>query len=278
MIPAVSGEGREHWGTVAAGWVAGAEQREQGPMGAAARWMLDAVALSPGERVLELAGGVGDVGLAAAAAVGPAGRVVCSDYAEAMVEAVRGRAEGLAQLEARVLDAQDLQLDERFDVVLCRFGYMLMPDPARALRCSREVLVEGGRLALAVWGPGESNRWLSGVTDPLMEVLGAPPPEPGTPGPFALGDPERVRALVSEAGFRDAVVEVLELERRYASLDEWWEGSTAGDGPLSTTLQYLAEDQLERLRSLAFDRASDLVAADGAAVFPAQVVVASARA
>ena len=226
----MTGEGKDHWGSVAAGWAAGSEQREAGPPGAAARWMLEAASLSAGDRVLELAAGVGDVGLAAAEVVGPSGRVLCSDYAEGMVDAVRERAANLPQLEARVLDAMDLRLDERFDAVLCRFGYMLMPDPQQALRASRAVLDDGGRLAFAVWGPAERNPWLSDVTDPLMEVLGAPPPEPGTPGPFSLGDPERVRSLLRDAGFGDATVEVLELERTYPSLEEWWRGSSAGEG------------------------------------------------
>jgi ubiquinone/menaquinone biosynthesis C-methylase UbiE len=54
--------------------------------------MLEAVALRPGERVLELACGDGEVGLRAAEAVGADGVVVCSGFAEPMTEVVAERA------------------------------------------------------------------------------------------------------------------------------------------------------------------------------------------
>lgn len=83
---------KAQWSGVAGGWAEGVERRENGPAGAAADWMLAAAALEPGERVLELACGAGDVGLRAAERVGPTGRVVCSDFAEPMVDVARERA------------------------------------------------------------------------------------------------------------------------------------------------------------------------------------------
>jgi len=213
---------RAQWEQAAQGWAAEAEERERGPAGRAADWMLEAVAPQPGERVIELACGAGDVGLRAAAAVGEQGRVLLTDFAEPMVELVRERAAGLPHVEARTLDAESPDLDERFDVALCRLGYMLMPDPARALRETRDLLDPGGRLALAVWATAERNPWLSLVFDAVMGVLGAPPPEPGTPGPFALGDQDRIRSLLDGAGFAEVTVEEVGEIRRYESAEEWW--------------------------------------------------------
>jgi SAM-dependent methyltransferase len=208
--------------------------------------MLEAMALRPGERVLELACGDGEVGLRAAEAVGADGVVVCSGFAEPMTEVVaeRAAARQLTQVTTRVLDAEDLDLaNERFDVVLCRFGYMLMADSARALSESRSVLDDHGRLALAVWGSPDANPWQALVTDAGMTTLDAPAPEPGTPGPFALADHERLRQLLSAAGFERIVIEDLELEREHESVDQWWAGvmesrrysrhcpATAGRGP-----------------------------------------------
>jgi ubiquinone/menaquinone biosynthesis C-methylase UbiE len=65
-----------------------------------------------------------------------------------MVEVARRRAEelGLANVEPRVLDAERMDLDDSsVDGIVCRFGYMLMADPAAALAESRRVLREGGR-------------------------------------------------------------------------------------------------------------------------------------
>ena len=268
---------RALWEGAAENWVSEAERREAGAVGRVADRMLEAVALRPGEHVIELACGAGDVGLRAAEAVGVDGRVLCTDFAEPMVARVRQRAEALSQVEARVLDAENPGLDERFDVALCRLGYMLMPDPARALRATHDLLVPGGRLALAVWAPGERNPWLSLLFDAVMGVLGAPPPAPGTPGPFALGDPDRLSALVEGAGFEDLRLGEVTEAREYASPAEWWErmqeGSTA---PVATMLTQLPAEQAAAIRDRAV--ASAEAHREGDVVrFPAALLVASAR-
>lgn len=271
---------RAQWSGVAEGWASAAERREGGPSGATADWMLAAADLSPGERVLELACGAGDVGMRAAEAVGPSGRVLCSDFAEPMVEVVRERASalGLAQVEARVLDAEELDTGgERFDAVLCRFGYMLMARPADALAGSFEALDPGGRLALAVWGTEESNPWLSLITSAVMKTLGAPPPAPGTPGPFALAGHDRLRELLEGAGFEDVLVDDLPTERRHESLQDWWAETEQVSGPIAALLSQLAEEQVTAIRDDARAGASRYVEDDGAVVFPARITVARAR-
>jgi SAM-dependent methyltransferase len=269
---------RAQWSAAAEGWADAAQRREGGPSGAAADWMLDAARLAPGERVLELACGAGDVGILAAEAVGPTGRVVCSDFAEPMVEVARERTAGLPQVEVAVLDAEALDTGgERFDAVLCRFGYMLMSRPAVALENSFRVLDPGGRVALAVWGDEGDNPWLSLLTDAIMKTLGAPPPEPGTPGPFALSDHQALRRMLEAAGFGDVVVEDLASERRQESLEHWWGETLQVSGPISAILSQLSDEQVEAIRTDALAAAAPYAGDDGAVVFPARVVVASAR-
>lgn len=120
------------------------------------RAMLESTAPGPGDHVLELAAGTGGPGLAAAALVGPGGSVVQSDVSAGMAEhaARRARTLGLSGVQTRVLDLERIdEPDGSYDVVLCREGLMLVPDPARALREIRRVLRPGGRLALTVWVP-----------------------------------------------------------------------------------------------------------------------------
>jgi len=115
----------------------------------------------PGDTVLELAAGAGDIGFEAAAIVGETGRLISTDFSPAMLEAAqrRGAELGIENVEYRVMDAEHLELDaDSVDRVLCRFGYMLMADPAAALAETRRVLRPGGRLALAVWGAPERGR------------------------------------------------------------------------------------------------------------------------
>jgi ubiquinone/menaquinone biosynthesis C-methylase UbiE len=100
------------------------------------------------------------LGLAAAARVAPEGEVVLSDVAAEMTAIAATRAEelGLENVSTRVLDLERIdEPDGSYDVVLCREGLMLVPDPGRAAGEIRRVMRLGGRFALAVWGPRERN-------------------------------------------------------------------------------------------------------------------------
>ena len=181
---------RDSWDRFAGNW-----EREHdflwsrtGPLGERLVERLDP---QPGDTVLELAAGTGDTGFLAAERIGADGKLISTDFAPAMVEAARRGAEArdLGEAEFRVLDAERMDLDDSsVDGVLCRFGYMLMADPAAALSETRRVLRDGGRLSFAVWGPPDRNLWaaIPGMT--MVEQGHMPPPEPGAPGIFALGD------------------------------------------------------------------------------------------
>jgi SAM-dependent methyltransferase len=271
---------RQQWSDAAASWARAAEEEETGASGDATPWMLEAAELQPGQRVLELACGAGRVGLQAASRVGPDGTVLCSDFSQAMVDAVAERVErlGVSNVSTRLLDAQKLELPEDdFDAVLCRFGYMLMADPAQALRESVRVLRPGGRLALAVWGTAEKNPWLWLVIGALIDHLNAPPPEQGAPGPFSLGDHDRLRALVEGAGSVDVEVEDIETEQTYESLEAWWEEILEVSGPLAAMLKALPEEDREAIRARVVTDGERFVTDDGRAVFPASIVGARAR-
>ena len=151
------------WEEAAAGWVRSGELVRA--FGApVSHWMLDAVAPQPGQRVLELAAGLGETGLLAAELVAPVGGVVISDQADAMLSGARERAAelGLANVEFQAINAEWIDLPvASVDAVLCRWGYMLMADPAAALGETRRVLRSGGRVGLAVWDAIEHNPWAS---------------------------------------------------------------------------------------------------------------------
>lgn len=269
---------REQWSDAAASWARAAEEEETGASRVATAWMLEAADLRAGERVLELACGAGRVGLQAAGRVGAAGSVLCTDFSEAMVDAVAERVErlGVSNVSTRVLDAEHIDLgDEGFDAVLCRFGYMLMADPLQALRESGRALRPGGRLVLAVWGSGESNPWLSAILGALMDHLNAPPPQPGAPGPFSLGAPDRLKTLVEQAGLAEVEVVEVEAKQRYDSLEAWWEEILDVSGPLTTMLNALAEEDRARIHAAALAEAEQFGGEDKA-IFPASIVCAHA--
>ena len=190
--------------------------------------MIDRVNLQPGHRVLELAAGPGDTGFLAAEIVAPGGGVViCSDGAEAMVEVARRRAAelGVRGVEFRQLELEWIDLPTAdVDRILCRWGVMLIVDPAACLTECRRVLRPGGRIAIAVWDAPEANPWMTLPRQALLDVAPAavPAPAPG-PGPFALASADRVRDLLEEAGFLEVTVEPVELERRVEAPEQFLE-------------------------------------------------------
>ncbi len=189
-----------------------------------AAWMVRELAPRPGQRILELAAGPGDVGFDAAELIGPQGRLLSTDGAPAMVEVARRRAaeRGVDNVEFRVMDGERIELPHgSCDGVLCRFGYMLMPDPAAALAEARRVLRDGGRLAMAVWGAPERNPWLTTGLRAMVERGHLPPPDPDAPSPFAMADEDRTRSMLTGAGFGDVRAEEIEVVWRYADAPEY---------------------------------------------------------
>jgi SAM-dependent methyltransferase len=243
------------------------------------RELVDAIDPQPGETVLELAAGIGDTGLLVAERVGPQGKLVSSDFSPAMVEAARRRAAelGIADVDFRVLDAQALDLaDASADAVLCRWGYMLMPDPAAALRETRRVLRPGGRLALSVWGKPADNPWAAVPGRTLVEAGLLEPPRAGAPGVFALADPARIEELVTSAGFEPPRIWDQSVTWTFDSFEDYWSFLLELAGALSMVIAPLPENEQDAIRDSVRDALG--AQAEGAIALPGLCVNAYARA
>jgi SAM-dependent methyltransferase len=266
------------WSTVAPDWGELTSWIDY-QLGAAADWMIDAVHIEPGERVLELAAGPGTLSLLASRIVGDEGRVICTDFAEEMVEVSRRRlaSEGTS-VECRVMDAEAIDVpDGSVDVVLSRMGYMLMAEPPVALRETARALAPGGRLALAVWSDAESNPWAALPMQAVMAHVGAAPAPPGTPGLWALADERHLRTLLEDAALKPLAIEQLGAEVEYASLAHWFEMTKRLAGPLRAILANLDGDARAAVERRMEEAAAPYMQADGRVVMPERMVVASAR-
>jgi SAM-dependent methyltransferase len=199
--------------------------------------LLAALEPAPDDTVLDLAGGTGDM---AAALSDRVARILCTDLSPVMVEAARRRE--IPNTEHRVLDLQAIDLeDAAVDAVVCRFGYMLVPDPEQALRETRRVLRPGGRLAFATWAPAQRNPWATAFGPVLIERGLQEPPKPGEPGQFALSEPEEIEGLVRGAGFSEVAVEEVEVQSRFKDWDDYRRVITSLAASLRATLEQLDE-------------------------------------
>jgi SAM-dependent methyltransferase len=273
-------ESLQGWEEAAAGWVRSQESIRA--FGApVSHWMIDAVAPQPGQRVLELAAGLGETGLLAAELVAPVGGAIISDQAEAMLAGARKRAAelGLSNIEFQVINAEWIDMPvASVDVILCRWGYMLMADPAAALRDARRVLRSGGRIALAVWDGIEHNPWAQLPALGLRERGLIATPEPGVPGPFALGRADGVYELLEQAGFAEVNVESLQLHRRHASFEEFWETTLDLSRTFHDAVLARPQQEIEEIKTAIQSRLESFQTTEGGLDIPARTLVASASA
>jgi SAM-dependent methyltransferase len=242
-------------------------------------WLVRELAPQPGETILDLAAGPGDTGFAAAAQLGDDGRLISSDFSPEMVEVARRRGEelGLENVEHRTLDAEQLDLeDDSVDGVICRYGYMLMADPAAALAETRRVLRPGGRLVLAVWRAPEQNPWISVAGRVLVTQGLVPPPEPGAPGMFTMASDERFGSLLDDAGFTNVRHEDVPLLFVYEDVHDYVAVANDTGGAFARAWGQASEDEREAtVQALA--EAFTPFAVDGGYEFAGLTLVAVAR-
>jgi SAM-dependent methyltransferase len=172
--------------------------------------LLGAMEFGPGERVLDVGCGGGKATIAAARMVQPAGSVVGADISAALLSLARQRAAGSDWVTFQLADMQvDHVGGGGFDVVMSQFGVMFFDEPVVAFRNLARHLRPGGRLGFACWQAMDRNPWFVGPV--LAPFVPAPPPlAPGKSptGPFAFGDPDRVRDILQDAGFTGIRVEL----------------------------------------------------------------------
>ncbi len=206
-------------GEVVDRWSRGQALRQQA-YGAASEKMLDLANVQVGSRVLDVAAGTGEQTLLAARRAGPSAYVLATDISAAMlnVAAEAARKEGLANVETRIMNAENLALDaDSFDAVICRNALMLFPDPAKALTEMRRVVRPASKVAVMVFSAEERNPH-HGIPFAIIRRLGnIPPPAPGEPWMYALGDPGALEDVYSRAGFLNVSVHAVPIQRRLPS-------------------------------------------------------------
>jgi SAM-dependent methyltransferase len=201
---------------------------------------LRVLAPAAGERVLDIGCGCGRTTVDVAARVGRAGAAIGVDISAPMLEIARRRTvpDGAGRVEYLQLDAQVADLGRgTFDAGYSRFGVMFFADPVAAFANVRRALRSGGRLSFVCWRVLAANPWMLEPLEaarPFLPPLA--PPDPSAPGPFALANSDRVRAILSDAGFADIEIRAYDTEIGGGDLDETLQ-LTLRVGPLGAALR-----------------------------------------
>ncbi|MDD9992320.1 MAG: class I SAM-dependent methyltransferase [Rhodospirillales bacterium] len=179
--------------------------------------LIEAADIAPGQQVCDIATGAGEPALSVAALVGAEGRVFATDLCPEMMLGARRRAaaQGLGNITFRTADMLALpDAESAFDRVICRFGLMFCPTPARAAAEARRVLKPGGRVAYLVWGPREETTMFVVFVAAAEAVLGPlhSVDDIDLARPFSLGAPGALTQALADGG----LTEVEESEVRFA--------------------------------------------------------------
>ena len=202
------------------------------------RFAIELAGVRPGQRVLDLASGTGDLADRFADLVGPEGLVLMTDINAAMLGVGRdrmtdrGHAGNVAYAQ---VDAESLPFaDDSFDRVTSVFGVMFAPNQQRAADELRRVCRPGGRIVTCAWTP-------SGLNGQMFGLIGAsmPPPPEGFQPPVLWGTEERVSELFAGDSTR---FETLNVPFEDDSIEEWMARNERILGPTVMAKEVLEQD------------------------------------
>lgn len=208
--------------------------------------MVDLGRIRQGNRVLEIAAGAGDPSLIFAKIVGPTGHVLATDLSANILALAAREAEqlGLRNYQTQVMDGEEISVpSESFDVVTSRVGLIYFPDQQRALAAMRQALKPGGRVVHAVYTTAERNGFFSVPISIIRRRAQLPPPLPGQPGPFSLGDDHVLEDAFLQAGFTDVESRVVPAPLRMSSVEECMRFERESFGALHQMLSGLPEPE-----------------------------------
>ncbi|MGV1037394.1 MAG: class I SAM-dependent methyltransferase [Candidatus Nanopelagicales bacterium] len=239
---------RETWAGLSAGWEKwdSVIMDQLDPVSSA---IIDSLDIADDQQHLDIAAGTGEPGLTVAK-LAPRGRVILTDLSAQMLDIAtrRANAQGITNFETRVCSADDLPFDDvTFDSISVRFGYMFLPDVAKATAEFARVLRPGGRLCSSVWVKPEENPWTAIAMQAIAAETVLAPPDPDGPNMFRCASPGYVSALCEAAGLRDVAEWDVDVQLVTRSPAQYWEMISEHVSLAVAALQQVDEPARERI-------------------------------
>jgi SAM-dependent methyltransferase len=199
-------------------------------------------------RVLEIACGTGILTRRLRESLTDSATLVATDLNEPMLAYARDSvpAPGVVWQQA---DAQALVFDDgSFDVVVCQFGFMFLPDKVKGFQEARRVLVSGGLLLTNIWQSMEANPFAGAIHATVARLFPADPPR-FIETPYGYHEPDRIRADMADAGWGDVQLETVRVQGLGPSAAEFAAGFALGS-PLAHELAKRDADIAAVIRAL----------------------------
>jgi ubiquinone/menaquinone biosynthesis C-methylase UbiE len=241
---------KHSWDSVAAGWQKWWKTIETGAQTVSDK-LVELAQIRAGQRVLDIATGIGEPAITASKIVGQKGYVTATDISPEMLEIGQERARSLGLqniIEFVQSDAENLKLreDDKFDAILCRWGLMFLPNLDSTLSNIHDKLVSGGRLAAAVWSEPSKVPFISLSMDSARKHLGALPGQ-GLPGPLSLADVDSLKKSFDKAGFVDIRTEKIPVIFDFDSAEDYTKFNQDIVAPIRTILSKETETKKQQV-------------------------------
>ncbi|TLX65950.1 MAG: methyltransferase domain-containing protein [Thaumarchaeota archaeon] len=249
---------RQSWDSVAKGWQKWWKTFESGAQRVSDR-LVELAEIKPGQRVLDLATGIGEPAITAAKIVGN-GHVLATDISAQMLAIAEERAKSLGlqdKMEFREIDAENLDSLPKlaFDAILSRWGLMFLPNPEIALRDMQRLLVSRGKLAAAVWSEPAKVPMINMSISSVREQLQAPLVGQGIPGPFSLADVDALKKSLLKAGFIDIQSESITVTFEFDSAEHYTTFNQDIVAPIRVMLANETEERKQEIWGAVSDQA-----------------------
>ena len=175
---------------------------------------IDALALRPGQTIIDVGCGAGQTLQQLASRVWPSGRIIGVDIAPRVLDVARFRTAGLSQIHLMHADAATLALpDEMADGVFSRFGVMAIDDPVAAFSNFRRMTKLNGRLSFVCWRSLDVNEL------DLFPLQAAGLDQPVDKTPFKFEQRDNLVKVLQLAGWLEISIEAFDARVSSGNID-----------------------------------------------------------
>jgi ubiquinone/menaquinone biosynthesis C-methylase UbiE len=205
--------------------------------GPCARRLIELADPKQGERVLDVGCGTGVVARQVAERLGSSCTVTGVDLSPNMLAVARAVAnQNRLKIDWCQGNAEQLPFSETsFDLVLCQFALMFIPNKAAALAEMHRVVSKSGRVLISVWQSLDRHPFYQTLHEVIQNRLGLS----ALQDIFSLGSTDKLHALAVDAGFQRVEIEPFSMMARFPNPDAFIAGEIEVDTAAIPSMQHM---------------------------------------